>query len=125
MLVIGHRVHEQDLSAHLLRKKKFKHVLLPLVATRDQTYETSSGVWLRRKGELLRPDAFGPTISTSCVRAPSVDFEMLYQQDCDAQTLPAIRSDHFPTPSSFDSREPGLCAGKHSHGRPIDVKVRR
>ena len=59
VLVVAHRVHERDLSAYLLRKKKWEHVVLPLVATKDQTYETTSGTWRRRKGELLRPDAFG------------------------------------------------------------------
>jgi predicted phage terminase large subunit-like protein len=98
VLVIAHRVHEHDLSAHLLQKKKWKHVMLPLVATRDQTYETSSGDWLRRKGELLRPDTYGPDdIDELRESSFSPDFEMLYQQDCDAQTLPAIRADHFPT----------------------------
>jgi predicted phage terminase large subunit-like protein len=98
VLVVAHRVHEHDLSAHLLQKKKWKHVLLPLVATRDQTYQTSSGDWLRRKGELLRPDAFGSDdIDELRASSFSPDFEMLYQQDCDLQTLPAIRASHFPT----------------------------
>jgi hypothetical protein len=33
VLVVAHRVHEQDLSAHLLRKKKWKHVFLSTQAT--------------------------------------------------------------------------------------------
>jgi predicted phage terminase large subunit-like protein len=98
VLVVAHRVHEHDLSAHLLQKKKWKHVLLPLVATWDQTYQTSSGDWLRRKGELLRPDYLGSDdideLRASLFRP---DFEMLYQRDCDLQTLPAIRASHFPT----------------------------
>jgi len=98
VLVIAHRVHERDLSAHLMRKKKWRHVLLPLVAIRDQTYETPSGDWLRREGELLRPDSFGKDdideLRESCF---SPDFEMLYQQDFDFQSLPAIEADHFCT----------------------------
>ena len=71
---------------------------MPLVATRDKTYQTSSGDWLRRKGELLRPDAFGSDdIDELRASSFSPDFEMLYQQDCDLQALPAIRASHFPT----------------------------
>jgi len=98
VLVVAHRVHERDLSAYLLRKKKWQHVVMPLVATKDQTYETTSGTWRRRKGELLRPDVYGPD-DLDDLRASSFqpDFEMLYQQDCDLQALPAISAEHFPS----------------------------
>jgi predicted phage terminase large subunit-like protein len=97
VLVVAHRVHEHDLSAHLLQKKKWKHVLLPLVATRDQTYQTSSGDWLRRKGEVLRPDVYGSDeINELRESLFSPDFDMLYQQDCDSHALPAISACHFP-----------------------------
>ncbi len=98
VLVVAHRVHERDLSAHLMQKKKWRHVLLPLVATRDQTYETPSGNWHRRKGELLRPDIYSPEdIDELRENSFSPDFELLYQQDCDWQALPAIGPEHFPT----------------------------
>jgi predicted phage terminase large subunit-like protein len=98
VLVVAHRVHERDLSASLLHKKKWRHVLLPLIATRDQTYRVAKGNWFRRKGELLRPDAFGPD-DIDELRESSFhpDFEMLYQQNFDLQALPAIRADHFGT----------------------------
>jgi predicted phage terminase large subunit-like protein len=102
VLVVAHRVHERDLSAYLLRKKKWQHVVLPLVATKDQTYKTTSGTWRRRKGELLRPDVYGPDdlddLSASSFRP---DFETLYQQDCDLQALPAISAEHFPSISEL------------------------
>jgi hypothetical protein len=60
VLIVAHRVHESDLSAHLQQEKGWKHVVLAMEATEDQTYETTSGKWFRRKGELLRPDAFDP-----------------------------------------------------------------
>jgi predicted phage terminase large subunit-like protein len=98
VMVVAHRVYERDLSAHLLRKKNWKHVALPLVATQDQSYKTLWGDWFRREGHLLRPDAFGPDdieeLRETCF---SPDFEMLYQQNVDSQALPAIRPDHFQT----------------------------
>jgi predicted phage terminase large subunit-like protein len=98
ILVVAHRVHERDLSAALLRKKKWQHIVLPLVATRKQTYQTASGKWTRRTGEVLRPEAFGPDdideLREGCFNP---HFEMLYQQDHDGATLPPIRADHFRT----------------------------
>jgi predicted phage terminase large subunit-like protein len=98
VLVVAHRVHERDLSASLLRTQKWEQVALPLIATRDQTYETGSETWNRRKGELLRPDAYSPDVIEELREGCfSPDFEMLYQQDCDFQALPAISAEHFPT----------------------------
>jgi len=123
VLVVAHRVNEHDLSAHLLRKKKWKHVVLSLIATRDQIYPTSSGPWLRRKGELLRPDAFGADdIDELRENSFRPDFEMLHQQDADFQALPAIRSSHFPTISELMppsapivlSVDPGVASGRKS-----------
>jgi predicted phage terminase large subunit-like protein len=97
VLIIAHRVNERDLSASLLQQKVWKHVVLPMVATRDQTYQTTLGDWRRRKDELLRPDAFGPEdveeLRDNCFNP---DFNMLYQQDFDSQALPALSADHFP-----------------------------
>ncbi len=98
VLVVAHRVHERDLSASLLRKKKWKLIVLPMQATRDQTYKTSSAIWHRRKGDLLRPDAFDPEdLEELRLNTINPSFELLYQQDCDAQALPAFCPDHFAT----------------------------
>jgi predicted phage terminase large subunit-like protein len=98
VLVVAHRVHERDLSAYLMQQKNWKQVVLPLIATRDDMYETSSGTWRRLKGDLLRPDAFSRDDVVE-LRASSFnpDFEMLYQQDFESLALPAIRADHFGT----------------------------
>jgi predicted phage terminase large subunit-like protein len=98
VLVIAHRVHERDLSAHLIEKNNWRHVVLPLIATADQTYETTKGLWHRRKGELLRPDSFSPQ-DIDDLRANSYNpsFGLLYQQDIDSRGLPTITGDHFPS----------------------------
>ena len=98
VLIVAHRVHERDLSASLLQNKKWKRVALPMEATRNETYKTTSVNWRRRKGELLRPDAFAPgDLDELRANSFSPDFEMLYQQDCGSQALPAISAEHFPT----------------------------
>ena len=97
VLIVAHRVHESDLSAHLRQKKGWKHVVLAMEATEDQTYETTSGKWFRRKGELLRPDAFDAEhIDEFRLNCFNPSFDLLYQQDIDSRALPAISGDHFP-----------------------------
>lgn len=97
ILVIAHRIHDRDLSAHLLGQGNWAHVILPLVATRDQTYKTNYG-WHRRKGELLQPEAEDEDeIARRKTLLVNPDFDMLYQQDCDGQASPPINADDFPT----------------------------
>jgi hypothetical protein len=97
VLIVAHRVHESDLSAYLRQEKAWKHVVLAMEATEDQTYETTSGKWFRREGELLRPDAFDPEhIDELRLNCFNPSFDMLYQQDIDSRALPVISVDHFP-----------------------------
>jgi predicted phage terminase large subunit-like protein len=98
VLVIAHRVNERDLSAHLIGRRQWKHVALPLIATNDRTYESAKGLWRRKRGELLRPDAFSPE-DVDDLRASlfNPNFGMLYQQDIDSQGLPFITDAHFPS----------------------------
>lgn len=96
VIVIAHRVHEDDLSGHLLRQGKWKHVVLPMVAMSDSTFETDYGRWRRRKDDSLRPDAFEPEdLEDLKANTHNPDFEMLYQQDADGRALPPITEDCF------------------------------
>ena len=98
ILVVAHRISDKDLSSHLLAQGKWEHVALPLIATRDETYDTEYGLWHRRKGELLRPDAEDEDdIAQFKKTLVNPDFDMLYQQDCDGQARLPITEDHFPT----------------------------
>jgi len=48
-----------DLPGHVWQKGDLKQLKLPLIATRRHKYDLGDGeVWERKKGELLRPDAF-------------------------------------------------------------------
>ena len=88
ILVIAHRVSEADLSAHLLARGGWQHVVLPFLATRDETYKTDGGIWRRRKDELLRADAADDERIAELKQTDN--FDMLYQQDCEA--WPGFRS---------------------------------
>jgi phage terminase large subunit-like protein len=103
VIVIAHRIHDMDLSAHLLAGGGWTHVVLPVIATRDQTYDTTYGPWHRRKGTLLQPEA-DDVDQIEKLRGKLVNpaFDLLYQQDVDGQALPSITADNFPTYSPDD-----------------------
>ncbi|MGB8901608.1 MAG: hypothetical protein WCC90_21235, partial [Methylocella sp.] len=96
VIVIAHRIHEDDLSGHLLRQANWHHVVLPMVAISDVAYDTRYGRWRRRRDELLRPDAFdSEDLADLKANTHNPDFEMLYQQDADGRALPPITEDCF------------------------------
>ena len=97
VIVIAHRVHEDDLSGHLLHRGKWRRVVLPMVAMADAEYETDYGRWRRRKEELLRPNAYdAEDLEDLKADTHNPDFEMLYQQDADGRALAPITEDCFP-----------------------------
>jgi predicted phage terminase large subunit-like protein len=106
VVVIAHRIHEDDLSGHLINRGKWRHLVLPLIAMSDSVQETDYGPWNRRKGEVLRSDSFDPEdLEELRANAHNPDFEMLYQQDADGRTLPPITEACFPAfekPSSHE-----------------------
>jgi predicted phage terminase large subunit-like protein len=106
VIVIAHRIHDNDLSAHLLASGGWTHVVLPVIATRDQTYHTAYGPWHRHKGTLLQPDA-DDLDEVEKLRAKLVNpsFDLLYQQDADGQALPSIAAKHFPSYRSDNLRK--------------------
>jgi predicted phage terminase large subunit-like protein len=104
IVIIAHRLNEDDLPGHMLREGGWKHLKLPLVAPRDRIYDLGNGKeWYRRKGELLRPRAFTPqqvrALRTSS-RQPS--FETLQQQSPGDGPPLRIRPEDFPTFAADD-----------------------
>ena len=56
VIVIGQRIHEEDLPGWLLEKAGFEHLNLPAIAEKDEKIRLDkSHVWNRKKGGLLNP----------------------------------------------------------------------
>ena len=53
MIVVGQRMHEDDLSGNLLQKGGWKHICLPLVAEEAASYPFGKSCWHRAVGEPL------------------------------------------------------------------------
>ena len=59
IVIVAHRLAENDLPGHVLAEGGWKLAKLPLIAPRARSFKTDDGfVWERHKGALLRPDAF-------------------------------------------------------------------
>src|SRR6516164_6329289 len=104
IVVIAHRISEDDLPGHVLQKGGWKQLKLPLIAMRSRTYDLGDGeVWERKKGELLRPDAFTKQDirGLRCLKQPG--FETLYQQNPGGRDRLRIKAEFFP---AFSVRMP-------------------
>ncbi len=110
IVIIAHRVNEEDLSGHLLQQGGWKHLKLPLIATRSHTYTLDDGrVWQRQKGELLMPHAFGQRDIELLQGAKRPGFATLQQQNPGGTRL-RIKAEHFPTfaPAAVPMSELGI-----------------
>jgi predicted phage terminase large subunit-like protein len=97
IIIVAHRVNEQDLSGHLLQQGGWKHLKLPLIAPRARTYKFDDArVWKRRRGDLLRPGAFTRRDVELLQGSKRPGFAILQQQSVDGTQL-RIRRDHFTT----------------------------
>jgi predicted phage terminase large subunit-like protein len=103
IVVIAHRISEDDLPGHVLQKVGWKQLKLPLIAMRSRTYGLGDGeVWERKKGELLRPDAFTKQDiqRLRCSKQPG--FETLYQQNPGGRDRLSIKAEFFHAFSAAD-----------------------
>jgi predicted phage terminase large subunit-like protein len=68
-----------------------------MIAPRKKSFQLGSYTWHRKKGELLRPTAFGIKEIKTLRASTDPDFDTLYQQNpADAQSL-RIKREYFPT----------------------------
>jgi len=107
IVVIGHRISENDLPGHVLQKGGWQKLKLPLIATRSHTYDLGDGEsWKREKGELLRPDRFTQSAiqRLRCSKQPG--FETLYQQNPGGHDRLRIKAEFFPAFSAAQLQMP-------------------
>jgi predicted phage terminase large subunit-like protein len=108
VVIIAHRVNEEDLSGHLLEQGGWQHLKLPLIAMRGRSYKLpDGGVWIWEKGELLRPDAFTQRDIELLQAARRPGFETVLQQNPGGTRL-RIKPENFGTfPSAVDPGQKG------------------
>jgi predicted phage terminase large subunit-like protein len=107
VVIVGHRVHARDPSGHVRHEPGWARVVLPFIATEDAQYRTPNGYWLRRRGELLRPDAFDGDEVGEIERRRN--FAAVYQQEPEGEaTWVPILPDHFPLFTSVPADADGL-----------------
>lgn len=120
IVVIAHRLNEIDLSGHLIAQGGWKQLRLPFIARRARSYELRDGeIWERKKGELLRPDAFTARDIEQRRAAKRPPFETLQQQNPSAKAAIRIKAANFASfsaPTAMDtgivlSVDPGQKAG--------------
>jgi predicted phage terminase large subunit-like protein len=83
--ITQHRLNEEDLSGRVLREggERWKRVVLPFFESRTRTYRRpDGGVYLRKKGTLLRQNGFSHKDVKELINSlVNPDFETLYQQN--------------------------------------------
>ena len=97
MVIVAHRLHDNDLSAHVMRQKGWTRVALELVAERERTYPTNAGEFVRHVGDLLRPGLFSRGEIEHSRETPNIpEFRLLYQQGKGPKSKLRIRRQDFP-----------------------------
>lgn len=109
ILVVAHRLHEDDLIGHVLMHGGWDKIALPFIATRKRSFKLSDGgVWVRNRGELLLP--FYTTGDVKRLRKTEThpSFEMLYQQNPTASQRLKVHREYFQICSGFDRNLPTI-----------------
>jgi predicted phage terminase large subunit-like protein len=133
LLIIAHRLNEDDLSGHVLEEGDWHHAVLSLVAPRPQQYDLGFDIWQRETGDILRPDAFSKQmIERLRLSTINPDFETFYQQDPTGGTRVRARCEQFKLVSIRDYRavpvvlsiDPGQGSGQASSYSVIQAWIR-
>jgi predicted phage terminase large subunit-like protein len=107
IIAVHQRLHEDDLSGHLLAKGGWRHHKLPLVAEEETTYQIAARLWVRPPGDVLLPEHF-PEEAIRKIRAEQGEaiYSTQYQQNPSATEGDLIKRDHI---RMFQELPPGAC----------------
>ncbi len=96
IVIVQHRLNPSDLTGHVLKRKGWRHRVLPFIATEDRDYQLKNGVWRRRKGELLRPNAYSPEhVAELREHTGAPGFGPLFQQTFEGPDVVQVRREDF------------------------------
>jgi predicted phage terminase large subunit-like protein len=102
MIIVAHRVSDNDLSSHLLKEDEWTFIQLPFIAVATETYDLGHGKWTREKGNVLRPKAHTPSQIEYLQRTQkSPPFDLLYQQGLGPRSSQTARPEDFQCFNKF------------------------
>lgn len=81
IIIVMQRLHEDDLTGHLLAKGGWEHLRIPLIADEDVDFNIKGYQYSRKYGDLLHPESMGlPEVAKTKVEMGSYAFAGQYQQ---------------------------------------------
>jgi phage terminase large subunit-like protein len=92
IISLSHRVHEDDLTSHLV-KQGFRHIVLPFEATQDERWECNGEIYIRSAGDILQPGRWPPDFKGALL---THIYLTQYQQAPTAIGSGILTRDHFP-----------------------------
>jgi predicted phage terminase large subunit-like protein len=97
VMVVMHRLHEDDLTGHLMQKDGYDKFALSLVAERAEEYQFDGLVWCRPEGEQLRPGLYSERRLQQLMEEDGTPSpRLLYQQASGDKFDFGIKPKHFP-----------------------------
>jgi hypothetical protein len=63
VVIVAHRLHENDISGHVLKRRDYRHICLPLIAPRKKRYQMGEDTWVRPN---CVPASTRPRTSSGC-----------------------------------------------------------
>lgn len=93
-IIMGHLLNPQDPGSHFAAKG-WQVEALAFEAPCDQKIELGHSVWHRKKGELLRPDAYTPDLVADIRRKVDPPYSDYYQQGLDPSSNIVIKASDF------------------------------